>query len=203
MQKHTASLQWLSLSPLSPLRTQVQGGLRPSFVSQRGAILLITLISLALLMLSTMALIRSFDTSLSLAGNMAFKRDLTNQGERGIAKATSLVKSGVLGSSNVTGSNYSASTLTSDSHGLPNALLKDSAFGFTGADITDVSAGVTVRYVIDRQCQNTTPLDISKHCSFVNVGTDSNPTYQAVYRISVRANGPRNTQVYLQTTVTN
>lgn len=155
-------------------------------------------------MLSTMALIRSFDTSLSMAGNLAFKRDLTNQGERGMAKAIALVKGGTLGTANIAASNYSAAYLASDAHGLPLALINNSTFGgaFSGADISDTAAQIIVRYVIDRQCNAAGAVDVSKDCSFVNVGNDSDPAFQPVYRISVRATGPRDTQVYLQSTVT-
>ena len=47
---------------------------------QRGVIMIITLIALIVLLISGAALIRSFDTSMLLAGNLAFKRDLVNQG---------------------------------------------------------------------------------------------------------------------------
>lgn len=167
--------------------------------------MLITLVSLALLMLSAMALIRSFDTSLSMAGNLAFKRDLSNQAERGLAKAMELVKSGTLGTASKAGSNYSAANLNSDAHGLPLALINDTTFAatFSGADISDATAHINVRYVIDRQCNSAGIVDVSKDCSFVNIGNDSDPTFQPVYRISVRASGPRDTQVYLQSIVTN
>lgn len=173
---------------------------------QQGAVLLITLMSLALLMLSTMALLRSFDTSLSMAGNLAFKRDLTNQAERGMAKAISLVKSGALNTSNLLANNYSAASLPSDTHGLPLALINDLTFNTVGTsanDINDASAAINVRFVIDRQCNTTGLLDISKYCSFVNIGSDTDPNFQVVYRVSIRAVGPRNTQVYLQSNVTN
>lgn len=164
--------------------------------------MLITLISLAILLLSTMALIRSFDTSLSMAGNLAFKRDLINQGERGLAKAISLIKSGTLNVTNVANSNYSAAYLASDIHGLPLALINNTTFSasFSGADITDAASGVTVRYIIDRQCNAVGALD-SSTCSSIDVGTKTT-NRQAIYRISVRATGPRNTQTYLQSTVT-
>ena len=47
---------------------------------ERGVIMVITLIALVVLMIGGIALIRSFDTSMLLAGNLAFRRDLVNQG---------------------------------------------------------------------------------------------------------------------------
>lgn len=179
--------------------------------------MIITLVTLALLLLSIAALLRSFHTSLAIAGNLAFKRDLVNQGERGMAKAIDLLKSGALDSSsvrtaNLLSSNYYATELDSDSHGIPLLLIKDSAFTGTATDITDDSSGITVRYVIDRLCNSTGSFSTSTCESFkvstTTGGSSSNATskvgleYQPVYRISVRVNGPRNTQTYLQTTVT-
>jgi type IV pilus assembly protein PilX len=187
-----------AIRPRNPSEIVCTSG-APLFHTQRGAILLITLVSLAILMLSTMALIRSFDTSLSMAGNLAFKRDLSNQAERGMAEAIALVKGGTLDSANVADSNYSATYLDSDAHGLPTTLIASDP---STSDISGLPSGVYVHYVIDRQCNAAGTVEVSRDCSFVNIGTDSDPTYEPVYRISVRATGPRNSQVYLQSTVT-
>ncbi len=184
---------------------------------QRGVILLVTLMALVILLISSIAMLRSFDTSLLLSGSMAFKRDLMNQGERGIAQAITYFNSGALSTdsarqANVNSVNYSATILTSNARGIPEALLgstKFSAAGMTGTDITDSSTGVTIRTVIDRQCSATGEFSTSS-CVYVPGYSDSGGTnwlkkagaeYVPVYRISVRVDGPRNTQVYLQTTL--
>ncbi len=188
---------------------------------QIGAIMLITLIALSILMLATMGLIRSFDTSLSMAGNLAFKRDLVNQGERGMAKAITLFNTGALATTaarqaNSLANNYSAITLATDSHGIPLALLNNTTFtttlGMTGADISDSSTGVTIRYVIDRLCTTTGAFSLTNCVAFkstASLGGSSTlasskvgQEFQPVYRVSVRVTGPRNTQTYLQTTIT-
>lgn len=183
---------------------------------ERGAIMLITLIALSLLMLSTMALIRSFDTSMTMAGNLAFKRDLINQGERGITSAIALFKTGALNTAsarnnNLLANNYSATTLPSDPHGIPLALLNNSTFtslGMSGSDISDNSSHIRVRYVVDRLC-NSTGAFSSGACRTICLDKGGSATQKnqkcddrAVYRISVRATGPRNTQAYMQTTFT-
>lgn len=180
-----------------------------------------TLIAMVLILLSTVALIRSFDTSLSMAGNLAFKRDLVNQGERGMAKAIALFTSanGALASStaresNSLANNYSATALATDGHGIPLALLNDTTFtaaGMSGSDITDSTSGISVRYVIDRLCNATGEFNASS-CVSANIGASrggsasklkkSSGQMQAIYRISVRVTGPRNTQSYMQTTMT-
>jgi len=185
--------------------------------------MLITLIALSLIMLSAMGLIRSFDTSLSMAGNLAFKRDLVNQGERGMAKAITLFNSGALSTATAReadspGSNYSATMLPTDPNGIPRKLIvSDTAFStatptMTGADISDSTTGITVRYVIDRLCATAGKFDNTRCVSLKSTsGQGGSATlaaskvgqeYMPVYRISVRVTGPRNTQSYLQTTIT-
>ncbi|WP_255365007.1 hypothetical protein [Collimonas sp. OK242] len=173
--------------------------------------------ALIILMISGIALVRSFDSSLVLAGNMAFKRDLVNQGERGMSAAILSMKgSGALVSeitreSDLVTSNYSASLLATDAHGIPVILLKDSAWttaGMTAADdITDGLSGVKIRYVIDRLCSASGAASAA-NCivsTYGDKGGTANPKRATaitppVYRISVRVTGPRSTQTYLQTT---
>lgn len=189
---------------------------------QRGAIMLITLIALSLIMLSAMGLIRSFDTSLSMAGNLAFKRDLVNQGERGMAKAITLFNSGALSTTaareaNSLSNNYSATMLATDPHGIPLKLINNTTFLATpamtaAADFSDSTTGITVRYVIDRLCATAGKFDNTSCVSLKSTaGQGGSATlaaskvgqeYMPVYRISVRVTGPRNTQSYLQTTIT-
>lgn len=192
------------------------------FPKQQGAIMIITLIALSLLMLSALALIRSFDTSLSMAGNLSFKRDLVNQGERGMSKAIALFNTGALltaaaRNSNSLANNYSATMLNSDIHGIPLALINNTTFTAagmsSGADVSDSSTGITVRYIIDRLCTTAGVAYSSDKCvGFKQTSSQGGSSFlapmktgqefQPVYRISVRATGPRNTQVYLQTTIT-
>ncbi|WP_231879019.1 hypothetical protein [Collimonas arenae] len=172
--------------------------------------------ALIILMISGIALVRSFDSSLVLAGNMAFKRDLVNQGERGMAAAIASIKSGTLVSettrqSDLLSSNYLSSLQTTDAHGIPTILLNDSTWKTAGLgtsdDITDATSQVTIRYVIDRLCLASGAASTA-NCivgSYGDKGGTANTKRATgitppVYRISVRVTGPRNTQTYLQTT---
>jgi len=179
--------------------------------------MLIALIGLLLMMLGAVAMVRSFGSTSVLAGNLAFRRDLTNQGERGIADARKLLLTGALAAEtaregNLLTSNYVATRLPTDGSGIPLLLLKDSLFAGTGMkpenDIVDESAAVTIRYVIDRQCNAAGAFD-SARCAAVEGDQDSGGTnwlkrpsggLRPVYRITVRVDGPRSTQAYLQTT---
>jgi Tfp pilus assembly protein PilX len=176
---------------------------------QRGVILVITLVALVILLIGSAALIRSYDVSMLMAGNLAFKRDLVNQGERGIALAIKEFKDGGLATEtarwqNLASSNYSATSLDGEL-GVPDALRKK-----TTPDIDEEKTkGVKIYYVIDRQCRDTGEYDSMKcqmslpakdpaGTSWIKrAGGESLP----LYRISVRVQGPRGTEAYLQSTV--
>lgn len=185
--------------------------------AQGGAILLLTLFAMLILMVSSIAMLRSFDTSVLMSGGYAFKRDLVNEGELGIAHAVAAFKRGgalEVGSDREADNgaiNYSASILPSNSRGIPEALLSDSGFAAAGMREADIHEnGVTIRTVIDRQCSPGTAAFGTATCSYVSGHSDAGGTSwlkrtgsgsQPIYRISVRVNGPHNTQVFLQTTM--
>jgi type IV pilus assembly protein PilX len=138
--------------------------------SQRGVVLLFSLIALTVMLVGAVALIGSMNTSLASAGNLGFKRDLQNQGEQATAKiynqfiATTGVFYSATGRANTQkGQNYSAVVLPTNAQGIPNdLLLKDSAFTASPAswssaqDIDISSQKVKIRYLIDRLCVATT-----------------------------------------------
>lgn len=188
---------------------------------QRGVILIVTLLALVILLIGSVALVRSFNASLFMAGNLAFKRDLVNQAERASAVVLTQMTSGALNAlatreSNATALNYSASVLATNAQGIPNALLSDAAFaavGVAGNDIVVAGQGVTLRYVVDRLCNaagSELALGPAANCA-VGASPDARGGSasemnratmppQVLYRLSVRAGGPRNTQAYFQTT---
>ena len=199
---------------------------------ERGVVLLFCLIILVVLLAGGVAVMRSMDTSLFGAGNLAFKRDLVNQGEIAIAKAMrEFQTSGALAatgatSSSLPGANYSAIQLVANAQGIPEVLLKKTTltgpdvvgntFAPTGTPISG-SGGVTVRYVIDRMCNATGAFStIGKSgCVYTPSSTETlggdqsqlstpGPSIPSppIYRVSVRVDGPRDTQVFLQASFT-
>ena len=213
---------------------------------QRGVVLLFSLVALVVLLIAAVALMRSFNTSMFMSGNIAFKRDLQNQGERAIEKALTSFRVGnpldndTARSADLPSSNYSAVMLPANVQGIPaDLILSDSAFAakWTAPDITPLNEpslanqGVTIRYIIDRMSnlagscgalgpttcimagnkapaggsasnlQNATralPIPVAAGATApkaVNTGT-------AVYRLTVRVSGPRDTQAFFQSTFT-
>lgn len=184
--------------------------------SQTGVVLVVALMALVIMLLASVALIRSTNTNLLIAGNMAFKRDLINQAERVIPVIKArLTSGGALGDdvtrqTNLTSENYYATIQASNASGIPNVLFSIADGNVN--NIKDSASGVIVRYVIDRMCLATgEPLDNT--CTMGGSSSDG-PSCSApckkpgginypVYRITLRVTGPRNTEAYLQTTYSN
>lgn len=197
---------------------------RISARAQRGVTLIIAMIALVILTVGAIAMTRSTDVSLRQAGNLAFKRDLVNQGERAVAAALTELRTGALSSEstrqgNAIARNYSAGQLASSAQGIPNVLLNDSAYvaaGFGAPDLSDTTGSVAVRYVIDRQCTGVGVYDVATCQAYtsgqpvVSLGVKNGvngadgllpASARPVYRISVRVTGPRGVQTFTQTTV--
>ena len=189
--------------------------------TQNGVILLVTLLALVIMMLASLALVRSTDTNLILAGNYAFKRDVVNQAERAVPKIKALFETGDLKlassrTNDKTNINYYASIQTNNAQGLPIKL-----FGIAdnnANNIIDTKSGTTIRYIIDRMSLAAGAPSIDNG-GFVPInqidaagdgiirGTGSptnsnspqvNGGMVSLYRISIRATGPRNTESFLQ-----
>jgi type IV pilus assembly protein PilX len=204
---------------------------RFSGATQRGVVMLFVLIALLVMLVGGMALVQSFNASLFTAGNMAFKRDLLNQGERVVPVVLQQMEAGVLAApasrgNHMPNANYSASILPTNARGIPLALLSDDAFaavGIAGNDIDVSEQRVAIRYVVDRMCSsigldtalgpsrctladNNTPMGGSsseyKRAEDSSAGGSGAVAQSVVYRLSIRVTGPRATQAFYQTTFT-
>lgn len=199
---------------------------------QRGVVLLFSLIALVVMLIVAAGLVRSFNSSLFSAGNLGFKRDLQNQSERAVDKVlaefrgTGSLSTPTLRKNLLKTSNYSASMLTTNAQGVPDALQNDTTFtavGVTSNDISVPEMNVALRYVVDRLCatdgdETTLGPDVCRLSdNAVPAGTDEGNWQgpertingkagavprSVVYRLSIRVTGPRNTQSFFQSTFT-
>ncbi len=185
--------------------------------AQHGAVLVYTLIALAIILIAGVSLIRRLDNALLQTGNMAYKSELVRQASLALARAKTALNTGALATeatrnAHLTSANYSASRLATNAQGLPTALVNDTEYtanGWSGADLTDSTTGVTLRYLIDRQCDatgdfstvNCVTVPDESQKSMDNRQRKINGQSRPVYRISIRATGPRNTQAFFQATV--
>lgn len=192
--------------------------------SQRGVILFVALIILVAMSLAAVALVRSVDTNVLIAGNLAFRQGATMAGDGGIEVARNWLNANAGGTTletdqpAVTGGTgywanwqsgtdlYGETATTTDDYNWSNAIS-------VGTD----AGGNDVRYVIHRLCsQAGPPTSSSVTCVTRTGGGGSGPastgTKGAVaygsgalpgvsstyYRVTVRIAGPRNTLSFVQ-----
>jgi type IV pilus assembly protein PilX len=185
---------------------------------QRGVVLIFSLIVLLILAIGAVAVLRSVGSSLLSAGNLAFHRDLVNQAEQAVTNVMTEFKTngpplGGATTADLQAANYVSTALPTNAQGVPLALLDNTAFAAVATaanDIPGATPDITIRYIIDRLCTATGTAS-SPNCvqstglptgGTANRNTAVAPPSATVYRISVRVDGPRNTQAFLQTTFT-
>jgi Tfp pilus assembly protein PilX len=192
--------------------------------AQRGIVLVFALITLVIMLIGAVAISRSLSSSSFALGNIGFKRDMTNQGERALQLAMNAVRAGgalsteTLRNTSLPAANYSAIMLPTNAQGIPTALLTNAGFlavGTAANDITpsntpDITAGTTIRYVIDRMASAAgpcTPNTCAMATERVFGGASNEPTKppppaQPIFRLTLKVTGPRNTVSFFQSTFT-
>jgi Tfp pilus assembly protein PilX len=215
----------MDLHPLAPTAMMRASRLRRH--RDRGVIMVIALITLAIMMIGAVALMRSMTASLTMAGNLGLKRDMANQAERAIRAAMSALNSS---SADLTASqtalNYSAAMLPTSVEAIPTALLgsSPSTVGGLGVatnviDLTVATAGsstaastaanMKLYYVVDRLCQSAGAMSSDTCLTASSItqggkkvgGLTQEP--KPVYRVTVRVDGPRDAQSFYQATFSN
>lgn len=179
----------------------------------RGMVMIFTLVALVLLLIGAAALIRTIDSSSIVVGNLAFRRDLTNRAESAIATARAALVSGAVATeaarqADVAGAHYYATKLANGAGGMPALLLNTSTYDGNFSAPTASADGVTLRWVIDRQCVAAGAFTASNCETVANRAADNSGhggipvagSRRPVYRISVRATGPRNVEAFFQAT---
>lgn len=209
--------------------TRIQSG-RP-LGRERGVVLLFALIAVLIMMIGAVALVRSFNSSLLNTGSLAFKKDLVHRNEAATARVIAMAKeptrlaNPTISAAPYPAMNYSPQILTYNYQGIPNLLLmNDADFNSSGLansshDIVIADDGVRLRYVIDRQCDRDGAPSLD-NCVTGNPGIPGGSadtpiraenassggsgalTVVPVYRLSIRATGPKGTLAFYQTTFT-
>lgn len=177
--------------------------------SQRGVVLFIALIVLVAMTLAGIALVRSVDTANVISGNLAFKQGMGPEADTAMETAIVAVKGLPLAvpainpTADNTAQNYYATKQPDDARGVPLALVAaTSGWPF---EATNATTKNTVRYLIDRLCRFA-GAPVAADCSVASgtPGPGSTPKDPAlapavpIYRITVRVDGPHNTQTYTQ-----
>lgn len=182
--------------------------------SQRGVVLMVTLIVLVALSLAAISLSRTVDMSLLIAGNIAFKQGNTSMGDRGVEAARTWLSANAgstLEQNGAAGTGYYANWQNVDF--IASDPLKTD-FNWTNAvtlAAQSASDPYTVQYVIHRLCDLPgSPTAVV--CQKTAVGGTSGSTKgaatygsyalatssQVYFQVTVRVTGPRNTVSYVQ-----
>jgi hypothetical protein len=172
---------------------------------------LIAVIVLLATLLAAVALMRSVDTSNTIAGSIAFKQAATQEAEVAykdmLTNAPQFSGSPGLGESDLTGIGYYASLQSVDSRGVPTVLVTSGnghlPSGYTGPD--------QIHYVIERMCPTSGPaLTVAPNQCLVPGATVTGGSTTgnqggfsagalAGYRLTVRVDGPKGATTYVQT----
>lgn len=181
--------------------------------TQRGVVLVISLIILVALSLAGLALVRSTDTANVISGNMAFRAAAVQAVDVGVEDAF-LSIAGATGyalapETGVANKYYPQIQDATGPDGVPDGLPDITWSSVAGATPTD---GNTVRWVAERMCSGltTTRELILANCSTAPGNPNSsqkpglqptNQNFAVAYRVTVRVEGPRNTVAMAQAIV--
>ena len=167
---------------------------------QQGGSLIFVLIILVAMLISSVAVIRSAETTTAVAGNIAFKEAATQAGDLGLG-AAELKLASLASPDSTVQFNYYAQELSTDGYGVP-----------TGIDWSQVpkqvSGNYTYQYILERLCFGALPVtDINLQCRTAKPEQQGSsklgsPLYAALppvyFRATVRVTGPKNAESFVQ-----
>ena len=187
--------------------------------SQKGLVLFVALIALVAMSLAAAALIRSVDSGVLVAGNLAFKQSAIMSAETGIARAYRFINESGEAALQAPAAGYFANldgVLLETPESLNNAANWANAIQ-VASDIDDKSGNET-RIILQRMCRNAGA--VTQENCLVGTGNSAANSQGAksegggaggggfgaqkggadavVYRATVRVTGPKNTVSFLQ-----
>lgn len=186
---------------------------------EQGVVLFIALIVLVAMALAGIALMRSVDTTVALAGNLAFRQSATQAADRGIEAATQwLVTQNSTPNtlhSNDAAEGYFSAAPASEPDWYDAANWEDADAGLTPKTLAADAAGNVISYVIHRMCtQAGQPPGGANSCGTLQLAPTSIPGASKVagttpfkapptyyYRVTARAVGPHNSVSIVQSMV--
>jgi type IV pilus assembly protein PilX len=185
--------------------------------SEQGVVLFVALIVLVAMSLAGVALMRSVDTGVVIAGNMAFKQSAITVADRGTQEAATWLATNSAGTTlqnTNAGAGYFSNYQSPDPDWFDINSWSDAAVVNGGAPD---AAGNVVRYLIHRMCtRGDAPYNASSPTNYCGLytamgitagssqqvgATQFLGTPQLYYRVTTRVDGPRDTVSVVQTSV--
>jgi len=185
---------------------------------QKGIVLLVALIMLVAMSLAGIALMRSVETGVMVAGNFAFKESAVQSTDQGVQAAAAWLTTTYLANANSlfdndTSAGYYAALPSVDPDYFDEASWADSVTLNTGGND---AAGNKVRYIVHRMCTvaSMSWTDSDNECAIqttaASEGEGSSKKPGALppagnpvlyYRVTARVDGPRGTVTVTQTSL--
>lgn len=193
---------------------------------QRGIVLFFALIAMVVMMLAAVALIRSVDTSTSVAGNLAFKQSATVSADSGVETALALLRDSSLDTTVNSAANAAKGYFaTAEERNLTGSLTTIAAFSWNDTNSAVAkgegivagldASGNRARFVIERMCTTAVANAVPSkaNCLFGQGAAggsssgikdgypgllQSAASISPVYRVTAQVTGPKNTISYVQ-----
>jgi type IV pilus assembly protein PilX len=186
---------------------------------QRGVVLMVALIVLVALTLAGLSMVRSSDTGVVIAGNLSFRQAAAHAMDAGVEAAIAALPADIpLSGTAIAGKYHPFIMADADGDGLPDLPAGQSWRGQGNpTDAYSIAApggmtGYTVRYVVERMCFTgpaiTNDLDAQDRCNLepkvagfqsAKLGSADIGQFQKLhYRVTVKVEGPRNTETFAQ-----
>jgi type IV pilus assembly protein PilX len=188
--------------------------------AQQGVVLFVSLIILVAMTLAGIALMRSVDTNVLIAGNLAFRQANTMYADTGVEAARAWLAANVasLNNNQPGGALHYWANYQLGVNFLGTAVVATDNYNWNqAATVAAPAPAYTISYVIHRLCGGTgAPSDAAAKCmqasagggsgssglgtkGVVSYGVQALPGISTIYyRVTVRVTGPRNTLSYVQ-----
>lgn len=181
---------------------------------QRGAVLLVAAVVLALMALASLGVLRSADTGNLIAGNYSFQQAAMQASDRAVGDAMARLQAVVVGgggNTNVDNVYFSTKQTPVDARGVPTVIDWDDVpcIDPDGVGVPTCGAdngNYRIQYVIERLCASNPTLadinDIRAKCEYEPaVGALSAQSIGLRYRVLARVRGPRGTLGWYESVV--
>jgi type IV pilus assembly protein PilX len=182
---------------------------------ERGMVLMVVLVVLAITFLAGMGVMRSADTGNVIAGNFSFQQGAVQASDRALTDALTVVANRVAdgaGNTAVTNQYLPVRAATVDALGVPASVDWTTVpcvdeKGVLVADCATDAGNYRVQYVVERMCTSnptfTDITDIRAKCEYE--ASDSALSASSIglrYRVLIRVRGPRATERWFEAMVT-
>ena len=186
---------------------------------QRGVVLFISLIILVAMSLAGIALIRSVDVNVLLAGNLAFRQGATMAAELGIEDARQRIMTNATNTvwyNNSVTDGYSATWATGFDPRVWNGWGQPCVANSGVVSLPADAAGYCTKYVIHRMCNSVGNPSGTNGCVKAGASGTAGSSYGAVsysnyalqlqgqnpiFRITAQVTGPKSTVSYVQVVI--